>query len=186
MPLAITLARVELKFDWETVSNTLRTIVQNDTTPHPFTVWKPVTGGDSMLIVDLHDSVEEAMHEDATYIQSETFEVLNSLTEAPVDLDRFVALVNRGAHPNDVPIGGYCSTKSILVESGRTRTAVEESHYIVETLSQVEGFLGAFAGSSLMNPAKFDSVAFWADAEAAGRGIPLRVSSAIALFRRLL
>ncbi|MBN8689543.1 MAG: hypothetical protein J0L72_01985 [Armatimonadetes bacterium] len=189
MPAVITLLRTQFKDDVELESSggfqELERLSKSVEGSHRPTVWKRVTGA-GYLTMTLFDSVEAAQQFQTTLTCSPGFEqMVQGLAEVP-DFDEFEVLLTKGIAPEDVPINGYCSVNSLVPEPGHAQEELVEARYVLESLFQIEGFLGAFVGRSMVAVERLDSVAFWRDGEAAEKAIPIRVNTNLRLYRRVL
>jgi hypothetical protein len=149
------------------------------------TMWRRVTGEDVLAITEFAD--QEAMSNfERLFVISDLFEELQSYLEESPDVDRFSVIHRQGAMPSEVPIGGYASTNWYIADVGHESAELEEAQYIIESLWQISGFLGAYVGKSLTTPGRLDSLAFWEDGEAAEKAIPIRVDTNLKMYRRVL
>ncbi len=147
-------------------------------------LWKRVTG-EEILALTIFPDLDTLNKCENQFIMSGAFERFVRGVDTPEDIDRFIIIHHNGSTPQDVPIGGYCSTNSYIAGPGLDQDELAESRYIMDSLWQIEGFLGAYVGRSLMIPGQLDSLAFWEDVEAAEKAIPIRVETNLRMYRRL-
>lgn len=149
------------------------------------TMWRRVTGEDIMAITEFEN--QEAMTSfERLFVISDLFEEVQQYLEESPDVDRFSVIHRQGVHPFDVPIGGYASTNWSIADVGHESAELTEAEYIIQSLWQISGFLGAYVGRSLTTPGRLDSLAFWEDGEAAEKAIPIRVDTNLKMYRRIL
>ena len=148
------------------------------------TLWKRVTG-EELLVITLFPDLDTLNECENQFVMTRAFERFVRQTEQVEDIDRFSIIHHQGSTPDEVPIGGYCSTNSHIAGPGFVQDELTESRYILDSLWQIEGFLGAYVGRSLMAPSRLDSLAFWGDVAAAEKAIPIRVETNLRMYRRL-
>lgn len=148
------------------------------------TLWKRVTG-EEVLVITLFPDLDTLNECENQFVMTRAFERFVRQTEEVEDIDRFTIIHHQGSTPLEVPIGAYCSSNSYLADPGFDQDELAESRYILDSLWQIEGFLGAYVGRSLMVPSRLDSLAFWADVAAAEKAIPIRVETNLRMYRRL-
>lgn len=147
------------------------------------TLWRRVTGEDVMVLT-LFENAAHAAEYQKQLVMSNAYERLSKLIEETPDVDRFEVTHHQGVSPHGAPVESYCSTNSYLSDPGLEQSELAEAKYVLDSLWQINGFIGAYVGKSLIGPSVLNSVAFWEDAEAAEKAIPIRVNTNLRMYRR--
>ena len=184
MPGILNFSVHQLHDDTPESLNEFYTNLRAGTGPAIVTFWKRVFGTRIMAISEYND-LETLNASENAFIMSSAFEGFVEEGDAPEDIDRFEIIHHQGATHVDIPIDGYCSTNHHLAAPGHVSDELEEAKYIMDSLWQIDGFLGAYVGRSLITPSRLDSLAFWGYVSAAEKAIPIRVNTNLRMYRRL-
>jgi hypothetical protein len=189
VPGLINLSRVDLADDTPFELNHIRDLLAEVTETIEGvecpTLWKRVTGAGFLILIHFPTLAARQEYEEKL-LNSGLYEQLSAEFSTTPNVERFTIHHHQGHTPGEIPIDGYCTTNAHDPEPGFERDELAEARYVLDSLWQIDGFLGAYVGTSQMAPGRLDSIAFWRDNNAVEQAIPIRVETNLRIYRRVL
>ena len=176
----------EPDFMVEAIHRQLTAISEKITGSFTPTIWKRVTGYPELMVVTGFESLESQEEYEKLFLMTPTGEATYELFRGAPNVDRFKIEIHQGCGPGQAPIDGYLTFNSHQADLGHAADELEEARYSIDSMSAVDGFIGAVAGTSIIVPGRIESMIFWANREAVEQSIPIRVDTNLRMYRKMV